>query len=339
MNSLYELHSILRNLHSNKVLDRRKAFSSLKSALQSQRVLCALDHSSDKKTNLTWDVVVGNVLKLIRAELDRLGDKSHKGPARGSSNKDVLSAATLLRTVIEAANRRGTGRLNLRRLLEHIQRVLGEDTGPGAAALGAHYSRLLLQLLRTPGWQVVLPATLYHELVQLVCRLLHTDEGAGDAVSLSWALHLLVTEGFHQEDSQLEKVLRTLAGCFSRLRGRGSGGSVVAPMLTTLVEVGKRLGPRRRLLLCHLGEPILRSLLVLFTWNSLQLKELALEFLGLQLSLHHPGGASAVVVSENNPFSDENDGASLWGALLSEWHYKLVEELEQGAASSAPVTP
>lgn len=56
------------------------------------------------------------------------------------------------------------------------------------------------------------------------------------------------------------------------LRGRGSGGSVVAPMLTTLVEVGKRLGPRRRLLLCHLGEPILRSLLVLFTWNSLQLK-------------------------------------------------------------------
>lgn len=65
MSSLYELHNILRNLHSSKLTERRNAFRDLKSSLQSPSVQSALDQSSEKKGNLTWDGVAVNVLKVV----------------------------------------------------------------------------------------------------------------------------------------------------------------------------------------------------------------------------------------------------------------------------------
>ncbi|CAN7987998.1 unnamed protein product, partial [Ixodes hexagonus] len=218
-------------------------------------------------------------------------------------------------------------RLNVRKLVEHVQRVLW-DGGPGAEVVDAQYTRLLLQLLGCSGWQTALPASLCRGVLQLVCRNLRQEKG--DAVVLSKALHILVAEGFYQE--RLEEVLDALSKSFTRETG---SGSLVSPQLAVLLEVCRRLGASRRQLLCSVGEPILRSLLVLFTRNSLQLKELALEFLALQLSLHHPGGDTGASQRGSGQLADEDD---LWSALLGEWHALLMRMLQHTSASSTILT-
>ncbi|KAK8756671.1 hypothetical protein V5799_000627 [Amblyomma americanum] len=98
--------------------------------------------------------------------------------------------------------------------------------------------------------------------------------------------------------------------------------ALVVLQLATLVDVGRRLAGRRRRLLCATGEPIARSLLDLFSWNSLQIKELALEFLALQLSLHGRGAED-----------DVDDEVDVWQSLVRDWHHLLMKELQKRASA------
>lgn len=291
MGGSYDLQGILRNLRSNKITDRKRAFSALKGALQSPSTLASLDRNSLGKVNLTWDIIAGNVVKAVDQELEKFAENAKKNKTPAAAGTDLLSAASLLRTVVQSANRKQP-LLNARKVLEHIRAVLVDGGNPGAALVHPQYTRLLLLLLGANGWQPVLAAGVYNELVDLVCGLLRQDDA--DVVGLSSTLHHLVSTGFHQEDGRLETVFRTLAGSFIKLRENVAVSQVV-PQLATLVEVGRRLGGRRGHLLCAVGEPVARSLLGPFSWKSLQIKELALEFLSLQLSVHrleeeHPAG-------------------------------------------------
>ncbi|EEC16510.1 hypothetical protein IscW_ISCW012279 [Ixodes scapularis] len=83
------------------------AFRDLKSSLQSPSVQSALDQSSEKKGNLTWDGVAFNVLKVVSTEVDRLSERGLRGGARSaaSAGGDLLQAAALLRTLVQSASR------------------------------------------------------------------------------------------------------------------------------------------------------------------------------------------------------------------------------------------
>lgn len=307
MGGSYDLHSIVRNLRSNKITDRKRAFSALRSALKDQSILASLDKNTLDKVSLTWDLVAGNIAKVIEQELNK---STGHGKSR-VAGPDVLAAVMLLRTVVQLANRRQS-LLNPRKMLEHVQRVLAG--GPWEQQLQVQYTRLLRLLLLLDGWQATLPPSLYHGLVEGVCQLLRSDKEDTDVVALSSTLHHLVTLGFYQEDACLETVLRTLAGSFAKIRETGTASQVVL-QLSSLVEVGRRLGARRRRLLCTLGEPLVRTLLLLGTWNSPQIKVLSLEFLALQLSLHRTSDADQ----------------SGWQCLLRDWHHLLMQQLQEAS--------
>ncbi|XP_037579147.2 serine-protein kinase ATM [Dermacentor silvarum] len=316
MGGSYDLHSIVRNLRSNKITDRKRAFSALRSALKDQSILASLDKNTLDKVSLTWDLVAGNIAKVIEQELNK---STGHGKSR-VAGPDVLAAVMLLRTVVQLANRSrnkcrgraGQSLLNPRKMLEHVQRVLAG--GPWEQQLQVQYTRLLRLLLLLDGWQATLPPSLYHGLVEGVCQLLRSDKEDTDVVALSSTLHHLVTLGFYQEDACLETVLRTLAGSFAKIRETGTASQVVL-QLSSLVEVGRRLGARRRRLLCTLGEPLVRTLLLLGTWNSPQIKVLSLEFLALQLSLHRTSDADQ----------------SGWQCLLRDWHHLLMQQLQEAS--------
>ncbi|XP_070394356.1 serine-protein kinase ATM isoform X4 [Dermacentor albipictus] len=309
MGGSYDLHSIVRNLRSNKVMDRKRAFSALRIAMKDQSILASLDKNTLEKVSLTWDFLAGNITKVIEQELNKCTGQSKNTVA----GPDVLAAVMLLRTVVQLANRRQS-LLSPRKILEHVQRVLAECQ---QQELQVQYARLLRLLLLLGGWQATLPPSLYHGLVEGVCRLLRSDKEDTDVVVLSSTLHHLVTLGFYQEDACLEIVLRTLAGSFARIRETGTASQVVL-QLSSLVEVGRRLGARRCRLLCTLGEPLVRTLLLLGTWNSPQIKVLSLEFLALQLSLHS---------------GSDVDDQSGWLCLLRDWHCLLMQQLQERAAS------
>lgn len=277
--------------------------------MKDQSILASLDKNTLDKVSLTWDLVAGNIAKVIEQELNK---STGHGKSR-VAGPDVLAAVMLLRTVVQLANRRQS-LLNPRKMLEHVQRVLAG--GPWEQQLQVQYTRLLRLLLLLDGWQATLPPSLYHGLVEGVCQLLRSDKEDTDVVALSSTLHHLVTFGFYQEDACLEMVLRTLAGSFAKIRETGTASQVVL-QLSSLVEVGRRLGARRRRLLCTLGEPLVRTLLLLGTWNSPQIKVLSLEFLALQLSLHRTSDADQ----------------SGWQCLLRDWHHLLMQQLQERTAS------
>ncbi|KAL1414367.1 hypothetical protein MTO96_030373 [Rhipicephalus appendiculatus] len=237
----------------------------------------------------------------IQQELDKSAGNGKVGP-------DVLAAVDLLRRVVQQANRRKS-LLNPRKILEHVQWFLAQEA---YEPLQAQYTSLLRVLLLSD-WQATLPASLYLSLVEEVCQLLRSDKQ--DVVGLSNALHQLVMSGFYQDDTSLETVLRTLSSSFGKIRETGTA-SQVGLQLSILVEVGRRLGGRRCRLLCDLGQPLVRTLLRLFTWNSPQTKVLALEFLALQLSLHR---------------GDTDQG--VWQCLLGDWHELLTQQLQERAIS------
>ncbi|CAN8017092.1 unnamed protein product, partial [Ixodes persulcatus] len=83
------------------------AFRDLKSSLQSPSVQSALDQSSEKKGNLTWEGVATNVLRVVSTEVDRLSERNPRGGARSSASAggDLLQAAALLRTLVQSASR------------------------------------------------------------------------------------------------------------------------------------------------------------------------------------------------------------------------------------------
>lgn len=284
--------------------------------MKDQSILASLDKNTLDKVSLTWDLVAGNIAKVIEQELNKStghGNNRVAGP-------DVLAAVMLLRTVVQLANRSrnkcraGQSLLNPRKMLEHVQWVLAG--GPWEQQLQVQYTRLLRLLLLLDGWQATLPPSLYRGLVERVCQLLRSDKEDTDVVALSSTLHCLVTLGFYQEDACLETVLGTLAGSFAKIRETGTASQVVL-QLSSLVEVGRRLGARRCRLLCTLGEPLVRTLLLLDTWNSPQIKVLSLEFLALQLSLHRTSDADQ----------------SGWQCLLRDWHHLLMQQLQERAAS------
>lgn len=268
MGGSYDLQGILRNLRSNKITDRKRALSALKGALQSPSTLASLDRNTLGKLNVTWDFVAANVIKTVDQELEKYAENAKKNKTSAAAGTDLLSAASLLRTVVQSANRKQP-LLNARKVLEHIREVLVDTGNPGAALVHSQYTRLLLLLLGANGWQPVLAAGVYNELVDLVCGLLRQEDA--DVVGLSSTLHHLVATGFHQEDGRLENVFRTLAASFIKPRENVTV-SKVGQQLATLVEVGRRLGGRRRHLLCSVGEPVARFLLVPFNWKSLQIK-------------------------------------------------------------------
>lgn len=301
MGGSYDLHNIVRNLRSHKSTDRKRAFTLLRNALKDQSTLTSLDKNTLDKVSLTWDLVATSIAKIIEQELDKSAGNGKVGP-------DVPAAVDLLRKVVQLANRRKS-LLNPRKILEHVQWFL--DKG-ACEPLQTQYNSLLRLLLHSD-WQATLPASLYRSLVKGVCKLLCSDKR--DVVGLSNALHQLIISGFYQDDASLETVLATVSGSFGKIRETGTASQVVL-QLSILVEVGRRLGGRRRRLLCDLGQPLMRTLLRLCTWNSLQIKMLALEFLALQLSLHR---------------SDTDQG--VWQCLLEDWHELLMQQLQERPVS------
>lgn len=228
MGGSYDLQGILRNLRSNKITDRKRALSALKGALQSPSTLASLDRNTLGKLNVTWDFVAANVIKTVDQELEKFAENAKKNKTSATAGTDLLSVASLLRAVVQSANRKQP-LLNARKVLEHIREVLVDTGNPGAALVHSQYTRLLLLLLGANGWQPVLAAGVYNELVDLVCGLLRQEDA--DVVGLSSTLHHLVATGFHQEDGRLENVFRTLAASFIKPREN-----------VTVSKVGQQLG-------------------------------------------------------------------------------------------------
>ncbi|XP_055888527.1 serine-protein kinase ATM-like isoform X2 [Biomphalaria glabrata] len=319
-----ELTTCLRTLDSSKATERKKNVLKLEELLQTDKVITALDASSDRRTeerNITWDTVFKAVNRYIEVEVAALQSAKESVSAITLNNRDKKKQglAAAFRLVIKTANCRDAVRLRLDLIIDRVLSILKDRYI--LVAVGTDFSNVLLKLvLQVRQYWLELQPGQWKQLLFLYLKIYF--EQLLDPVIVSRILQELINGSILQGRLYPRKLFSFFNKVFESIRELNS--SVIESMLISLNLFCLHVAPSCRVQLCHFGESLRNSFIYLWSHsNHEKIREELISFLHLLLRAHHPCGVS-----------DQTDGAYAynwdhWKAFIDSLYELIHTDIEE----------
>ncbi|XP_078023307.1 serine-protein kinase ATM isoform X1 [Epinephelus lanceolatus] len=324
--ALHDLLVCCRGLENDKATERKKEAERFRRLLRSPEVVQELDRISGSKAKgskqLTWDAVFRFLQRYVQKETENM--QSSKSNVTASTlatrQKKMAEMCSLIKYFIRYANKRGP-RIKCSEMLKHVMDVLKNSYS--CSAYGEDYSSLLVKdILSVRKYWCDIPPQQWHNLLDLYCDLFNTSSKSINRVLVSRVIHTVVqgccmqTDGFNN----------SLFSFFSKalLNARQEKHLTVLEHLVSALNIFSRSAAMNcRMRVCHLGEELLPS--ILYVWADMRpsaaLKEEIVEFLHLQISVHHPKGAKTPDTGAHA------EDWTKWRSLLYNLYDALIREI------------
>ncbi|XP_028656011.1 serine-protein kinase ATM [Erpetoichthys calabaricus] len=327
--ALHELLVCCRGLEQEKANDRKKEVEKFKRLINSADTVEQLDQNSDSRQSkhskqLNWDAVFRVLQRYIQKETECIqsGKANVSATTQANRQKKMQEISSLVKYFIRCANKRGP-RLKCAELLSHVMNIL--QNSYTCSAYGADYSSILLKdILSVRKYWCEINQKQWADLLELYCKLYRKSCKDIDRVLLARIIFTLVRGCC----LQTEGVTHSLFNFFSKSLPEARNENILAVLehIVGALNVFLRTSARNcRRRVCALGEEILPT--IMYVWSQRRpqdhLKEEMVEFVSIQLHVHHPKGAKT---EETGAYADD---WSKWQSLLYSLYDAIGSELNQ----------
>ncbi|RVE64573.1 hypothetical protein OJAV_G00127090 [Oryzias javanicus] len=326
--ALHDLLVCCRGLENDKATERKKEAEHFRRLLRSPEVLQKLDCASSTKPKaskqLTWDNVFRFLQHYVQKETESLQSSRSNVTANTLAirQKKMAEVCSLIKYFIRYANKRGP-RLNCGELLKHVMDVLHDSYR--CSAYGENYSSILLKdILTVRKYWCEISQQQWQSLLDLYCGFFNSSSKSINRVLLSRVIHTLVRGCCTQTDTFSDALFSFFTKALLNARWE-KHLSVLEHLVSALNVFLRSAAVNRRMRVCRLGEELLPS--VLHVWAEMRpsapLKEEIVDFLNLQMCVHHPKGAKT---QDTGAHAEDWTG---WRGLLYDLYDSLVREISQ----------
>uniref|UniRef100_A0A670HWK5 non-specific serine/threonine protein kinase n=1 Tax=Podarcis muralis TaxID=64176 RepID=A0A670HWK5_PODMU len=319
--ALQDLLACCRHLESDKATDRKKEIEKFKRLIRDSETIQQLDRNSDSKNGkqMNWDTVFSFLQKYIKKETEsaRLAKPNVSASTQATRHKKMQEISSLVKYFIRCANKRAP-RLKCQELLIFVMDTVNDPSS--CAIYGTDCSSILLKdILTVRTYWCAIPSqqwsdlqNLYFKLFLKPCRDINKVLVARIIYTLTRGL-CLQTDGlnstilsFFSKAMQLARQERNLAGL-----------DHIFAAINVYLSV---FAVNYRMRVCKLGEEILPT--VLYIWAQYKpkdfLKEQIIQFIQLQVRVHHPNGAKAKEKGVCDPTKWQRIVYNLYELLVNE---------------------
>ncbi|CAI5773239.1 serine-protein kinase ATM isoform X1 [Podarcis lilfordi] len=319
--ALQDLLACCRHLESDKATDRKKEIEKFKRLIRDSETIQQLDRNSDSKNGkqMNWDTVFSFLQKYIKKETEsaRLAKPNVSASTQATRHKKMQEISSLVKYFIRCANKRAP-RLKCQELLIFVMDTVNDPSS--CAIYGTDCSSILLKdILTVRTYWCAIPSqqwsdlqNLYFKLFLKPCRDINKVLVARIIYTLTRGL-CLQTDGlnstilsFFSKAMQLARQERNLAGL-----------DHIFAAINVYLSV---FAVNYRMRVCQLGEEILPT--VLYIWDQYKpkdfLKEQIIQFIQLQVRVHHPNGAKAKEKGVCDPTKWQRIVYNLYELLVNE---------------------
>lgn len=282
---LSELAKACRNLTSDKVTERKKYATQLRQLLKKKSIIKYLDSKSGK---FAWTDILKDVIRYVNVETHALQKSraSQTGQTMANKKREV---ASLFKFVVEIANKRGP-ELKCTSVVKHIITVL-EDSFM-CECYGQVYSSVLLKyILSLRKYRTEIPAANWLYLLQMYCSRLQSNETDCDHLLHARLIYALIQTVSLHSDLPTEDLLKFYTDFFQSARIRKEKLTILEYILRSMNLFVKLVCIESRQQMCIFGEAILLQLLYIWNHKNSFLQTQIIQFLSVQMKIHHPGGA------------------------------------------------
>ncbi|XP_038077010.1 serine-protein kinase ATM-like [Patiria miniata] len=319
---LISLRNYCDHLDSDKVTERKKRIESLKRELNRPLVQRQLDHNSDGGRGFTWNSAFKAVSAYMLKEAEYL--KKNKGVSSTSTSirdRKKQEVGAVFKWFVRVANQRGEC-LKCSSVVQHILELMKDEFT--ASAFGVDCCSVLQKdLLRSRKYYCELPQSAWHELLIQFCKALHNPSSGLSQDLLSRIVRSILAGATVQSTVRRSSMLNFFTRMVSKLRLERSA-TVIENILAALNTFCLTVASDCRKQLCKLGEESLSNLMHVWRNNSAApVKDEVIDFLRLQMRLHHPQGVLK-----------EGDGAyaadlAVWKSHLQQLYELIYDEWKQ----------
>eukprot|EP00731_Ephydatia_muelleri_P031937 Em0023g444a len=329
MDEITELSTIPKGLESDKVTERKRAASRLRELLEVGTVIeyidntSAVEHRPKGFNATTWRTLFKSIGKYVDLEgnaINRLEDKSAgTNSTRETKKKEV---GDILRVYVKAASKNGPN-LYVHDILSHMIQILNDQKM--VVWLCNDYTQVLVQHIFTvPRYVMEITRHMWDELCALYFSLFMNPKPFFDRTLLTRGILSIVGLLAQHQDPPCEKIYLFFSEALKCINKEKSS-RVVEHLLAAFNLFSTAVATSARGRLCKLGEDVFADLLQLWTKCQSSVQEHLVEFLLIQVRVHHPKGRHR---DEDGAWST-ND--ILWKTNLLHLYKLIVEELEPKA--------
>ncbi|XP_047109240.1 serine-protein kinase ATM-like [Schistocerca piceifrons] len=281
-------------LNSNEATKRKNGMKQLRDLMNDQTILQELNNSSSS-SDVNWTHIFSSAHNLLIKESEKIKSEERKGAQSSAAvwrrNSLKNDCASLVVIIVNKANQ-GVPRIMCSVLITSILQVLSDHY------LRKNYSDKYTEIVRSS----LLPRQEYRsklgeehwtDLSAVFWRLFREPPQQLEMSAIADVLNGIVKFGCAQSfiGLKLKKKFSVLAEAFLDDNFLKSSVGTQEAFLRLATSMCLEIGKECRMAVCHLGEMIVPRVLHLFDKLSKE-KNLVVEFLLLQVRLHHPAGAS-----------------------------------------------
>uniref|UniRef100_T1ILY3 FAT domain-containing protein n=1 Tax=Strigamia maritima TaxID=126957 RepID=T1ILY3_STRMM len=314
---LGDLNSCCYGIRSDKVTERKKQADVFRALIDQQKFIAALDKSSIENKGLTWEKVFVAVVDYVDKEFEHTQKNAAKKTPSKVTARKAQSLSNMFKFFVRKANARGP-KLKCKNVLRHIVESLNKSLELFAVD---YCSVLLKDVLLVPQMMTEISQQLWHELLDIMCRIyIGTCEGL-DRVFLLTIIENIIVFGSKQTNFNAVHLIKFFNDGFYSLRKEQSHTHIDA-FVSAAIAFSYAFATEYRLQMCQLGESVFS---IIQDWLESRLSEglkLSLvRFLEFQVSIHHPSGVSK---SEKGAYTDDE---IVWKKCLRKIYSFLLSDI------------
>ncbi|PIK36254.1 putative serine-protein kinase ATM [Apostichopus japonicus] len=286
--SLTKLRTCCGQLASDKVTERKKQIDVFKKELGRPAVCRQLDENSKKGGGMTWEHCFEAVREFMVKEVAHVKSKLGKGKGNQDHRK-LLSTTNIFKWFVQKANNTGE-HLKLAKLVDHVILLIKDETSVlcygteccmvvSREVLGSwYYSCRLI----TKNWQ---------DFLKYFCLILR-DPPPGISLDLSTQLvHQLFAGAVQHSNIKKGIFFNFFKQIIEKCRSSEFSSTMVNTILGAMNTFCLYAAGDCREQVCRLGEETILTLLHIWKAQHSTTKAALVDFMYLQMRVHHPKGA------------------------------------------------
>lgn len=280
-----KLRACCGQLASDKVSERKKQIDIFKRELGKPSVCRQLDQNSQNRRGMIWEHCFEAVREFMVKEVEHVKSKQGKG---SFDHRKLLSTGSIFKWFVQKANNNGEY-LDITVLVEHILYLVRDEVG--LLCYGMEFCMVVnKELLGSWKYRCRMTSKSWQDFLKYFCKCLLNPPKKMSLDLLANLVQQLFAGAVHHANirkglffSFFKQIIETFRSEFS--------GTMISTVLGALNSFCIYAAGDCRSQVCSLGEESILTLLHIWKNQSLSTKETLVEFLHLQMRVHHPKGA------------------------------------------------
>ncbi|XP_071956069.1 serine-protein kinase ATM-like [Antedon mediterranea] len=322
MSELSRLRSACLQLGDAKITQKKQGLETLKEELMKDKVQRSLDEATDKKHELNWNKLFEFIQNYISDEA-KLIQKSKSGTASTARSQQTRkkNVGSTFKWIIKVANGRGE-RIKCDAILQYIFSIFSDDFLRSAIGEDA-ISVLCKNVLRSQKYVTELKQKEWNDLIKLCTNVYMNQDSRINKTSLSQAINVLITEAVNQCEINHKRLYKFFLEVLPHIKNEKTT-SLRSSIVASLNKFSCHMMTNYRRQLCNIGEHVLP--VILHFWNRSpepHFKNHMIEFMQIQMTVHHPLGAAS---EQQGAYANDQD---TWKMLIKSLYKAVYEDIRQ----------